>query len=108
VDWSEQQARWNTIATANGLPILRKWNEGRKRALKARLREEPDFWSELNRAIEERGEWAREHGFPSFDQAVRASTYARLAEGNYADRNGGPVICEEARAAMEALERGRG
>jgi len=102
IDWTEQAERWNTIAVANGLPVLRRWSQGRRRALRSRLREEPDFWGVLTEAVETRGEWAREHGFPTFDQAVRPSTFAKLVEGNYRDNNAGGADEETLRILREA------
>jgi hypothetical protein len=55
----------------------------RQRHFRSRLRERPQFWQELEGALRGRGRWAKEHRFPTLDQALRASMFARLVEGAY-------------------------
>lgn len=74
---------WNEIAKACDLPQISKLTANRRVHLARRLAEHPDYWQQLQAAIEERGDWAKEQKLPSFDQAVNEGFFTKLIEGNY-------------------------
>jgi uncharacterized protein YdaU (DUF1376 family) len=82
-DWSWHLQHWNTLAAEQGLPLIRDVTEARKRKLRVRLKEHPDFWPPVVEECRRRNEWAREHRFPTFDQILEPRLLTKLLEGNY-------------------------
>jgi len=86
-EWSEHVSRWNVLAAEQGLKLVRPpLTEKRKKALRARLKDHPDYWELLIESVRARGAWAREQQLPTFDQATNPSFLQKLIEGNYGDR----------------------
>jgi len=83
---TEIMRQWNSLAEAGGLHKITKMTAGRIRHYRARLSDDPDFWDKLTLAIQRRGEWARQHQFPTFVQAINPEKYQRLVEGEYEDQ----------------------
>lgn len=91
---SEEDSRrkWNAIAATNELPKTQKLSATRRKKLAKIVNENPDFWTELDAAIRDRGSWARQRRFPTFDQAVRPEIFQRLIEGNYCENSAGKTL----------------
>lgn len=97
------KARWLALCSQfPGLPPLRKApNEVSLRGLRARLKENPDFWQEVASALSrfnpERfvGKW------PTFAQVVQAKTFENLISGVYS----GPSFKSPAAEAAEKAKR---
>jgi uncharacterized protein YdaU (DUF1376 family) len=90
IDFSFHIQTWNTIAAEQGLNNIKDIKPGspRRKFFKARLKEYPDFWDTVIPVLRDRGKWAREGQFPTFDQLVAASTFQKLIEGNYKPKPG--------------------
>lgn len=91
----EVKTKWNQLAKTHDLTTVRTVDETRLRHLRARLEDTPDFWAVLDLELRERGAWALEHRFPTFDQAVARRIWNKLSEGNYRDRQAGQVELAE-------------
>ena len=75
--------RWNEMAKKYGLRLIHRITGKRASSLKTRLRERPDFWEAIERAVGNRNGWAKERRLPTFDQAVSPTFIQKLLEGNY-------------------------
>lgn len=71
-------------------------SEARRRKLRARLREFPDFWARVIEECRRRDSWARERRFPTLDQILEPRLLARLLEGNYRE-------CEVPKVDFQAM-----
>jgi hypothetical protein len=92
LDFFEHSQTWNELATKENLPQIRPaLNETRRNKLTARVSELPDFWEEVTAAVQDRGEWAKSHRFPTFDQILEPRILQKLLEGNYSE-NGKPKV----------------
>ena len=75
---------WNYLAEKYDLRTIREMGQTRRSHLKKRLEENPGgYWTSLEKAIKQRGAWARKKKFPTFDQAVAPAFLQKLLEGNY-------------------------
>ncbi len=81
--WQDALERWNRLADRHGLRRARGWTAARKQRLRARLEAHPRLWEELDRALGDRGTWARERAFPDLDQVLSEGICQRLLEGRY-------------------------
>jgi len=76
--------RWNALAEKYNLPKVREVDPAREQQLAGIVFKYPGWWEDLEDALATRSDWAREHRFPSFDQATNHNTFLRLTEGFYA------------------------
>jgi len=83
---------WNELATAKGLPVVRKLTASRKRQLAARLREWPDLkdWQTAFRQIATTP-WlcgSNDKGWRAdFDFLLQPKSFTKLVEGSYGQAN---------------------
>jgi hypothetical protein len=97
---------WNELAERHGLKAIERVSSQRLQHVRARLAEHPDLWSRLEASLASRGQWARDHAFPTFDQAMTPSKLLRLFEGVYGDEDGDGRLSAKrsAEIAMRAQE----
>ena len=104
IDWAEHMRIWNTLASSQGLTEIRSLNDNRKKVLKARLREFPDFWEQVTREVEQLNDYMRDGGYITFDSILVPTKLSKLLEGNYREKRSNGVDYTPEPPTPEELE----
>lgn len=108
-DWGAMAECWNQIAKKHRRPTIKKLTDTRKRKLAARLREFPNFFTEVDAELALAGSIVHEGAWLTFDWLLSPANLTKLLEGNYRKR-GAPGEDEDqpefdVQAAIEKAER---
>ena len=86
ISWNDQLERWNDLAKKHGLRRIQLIGKTRAARLRARLHEYgPEYWDQVERALQSLNDFARDKGFVDFDFVTKAESCHKLLEGRYSD-----------------------